>query len=71
MPKNKQKEIVAKIALEYKRAQDYKQQAQSKWQEVKELIERLIYEATESQVPESPGFPVMKRRRSRKNASTR
>ena len=46
MPKNKQKEIAAKIALEYKRAQDYKQQAQSKWQEVKELIERLIYEAT-------------------------
>jgi type I restriction enzyme S subunit len=44
---DKQKEIADKITEEYKKAGDYEQQAQLKWQEAKELFEKLILEDVE------------------------
>ena len=40
--KDKQREIADKITEEYKRAWDFEHQAQLKWQEAKELFEKLI-----------------------------
>jgi len=45
--KDKQKEIANKITEEYKRAWDYEQRAKLKWQEAKELFEKLILEDVE------------------------
>ena len=44
----KQREIADKITEEYRKAWNYEQQAQSKWQEAKELFERLILEGVEN-----------------------
>lgn len=51
--KDKQKEIANKITEEYKRAWDYEQQAQLKWQEAKELFEKLILEDVENEKSKS------------------
>lgn len=42
LPKKKQKEIANKITEEYERALAYEQKSRSKWQEAKELFEKLI-----------------------------
>ena len=42
--KEKQKEIANKITEEYKKVWDYEQQAKLKWQESKDLFEKLILE---------------------------
>jgi restriction endonuclease S subunit len=47
--KDKQKEIANKITEEYKRARDYEQRAQLKWQEAKELFEKLILDGVENE----------------------
>ena len=46
--KDKQKEIADKITEEYKRAWGHEQQAHLKWQEAKELFEKLILEGVEN-----------------------